>query len=111
MYKVYVKTDENGRVLAINSDAFLSTLEGWQEIDNGTGDKYHHAQGNYLTKPILDDRGLFNYKWHNGKLVERTASEKNAEYVEPVKRPSLDERMESIEKAITLLKKLLGVNL
>ena len=39
-YKVYVKTDEKGRITAINSDVFLHTLEGWQEIDRGNGDRY-----------------------------------------------------------------------
>lgn len=57
-YKVYVKTDDKNRITAVNSSAFLSSLEGWQEIDSGFGDKYHHAQGNYFDQPIMDDRGI-----------------------------------------------------
>ena len=30
-YKVYVKTDENNRITAINSNAFLSSLDEWIE--------------------------------------------------------------------------------
>lgn len=106
-YKVYVKTDENGRITAINSDAFLSSLEGWQEIDSGLGDMFHHAQGNYLDKPLFDDRGLFNYKIVDGKPVERTEEEKNAEYKPPVVLPTFEERMEAMEKGYQLLKALI----
>ena len=108
MYKVYIKTDENGRVVAINSDAFLHTLDGWQEIAKGNGDKFHHAQGNYLDKPLFDDRGLFNYKYSNGKLEERTEEEKNAEYEPPVAMATLEERMEALEKAIDVISALVN---
>lgn len=58
MNKVYAKADEDGRVIAINSDAFLTDTTGWVEIDHGTGDKYHHAQGNYLPGQLMDWRGV-----------------------------------------------------
>lgn len=102
-YKVYVKTDDKGRITAINSNAFLSSLEGWQEIDCGLGDKYHHAQGNYFDKPLFDDRGLFNYALVDGKPVERTEEEKNAEWVEPTPQPTADERITQLEEALTAL--------
>lgn len=60
-YKVYVKTDENGHIMAINSDAFLSSIDDWLEIDNGHGDKYHHAQGHYFPLSIRDDRAIYRY--------------------------------------------------
>ena len=46
MYKVFIKTDEQGRVIAVNSDAFIpeDEIENWIEIDSGSGDKFHHAQ-------------------------------------------------------------------
>ena len=34
-YKVYVQTDENNRIITINSSAFLSDLTDWIEIDEG----------------------------------------------------------------------------
>lgn len=109
-YKVYVKTDDSGRITAINSSAFLSSFDGWKEVDSGNGDRFHHAQGNYLPKPLFDDRGLFNYVFKDGRLQERTEEEKDAEYKPPVKHPSLEERLETIEKAIALLRKMLGVS-
>ena len=42
-YIVYVKTNSNGYITAVNSSAFLSDTNGWVEIDNGYSDKYHHA--------------------------------------------------------------------
>ena len=48
--KVLVQIDDAGRVTAINSDAFVSG-DGWTQIDEGEGDRYRHAQNNYLLKP------------------------------------------------------------
>ena len=50
-YEVYVQTDDANRIIAINSDAFLPALSGWTKIDEGYGDRYHHAQGNYGSSP------------------------------------------------------------
>lgn len=84
IYKVYVLPDAENRITAINSDAFLPDLTGWVQIDEGEGDKYHHAQGNYFPLPIVDERGIYRYKLDNGAAVERTAEEMDADYVEPV---------------------------
>ena len=78
-YKVYIKTDENGIVTAINSSAFLSDTTGWTELDEGTGDKYHHAQGNYLPKSLMTDDGIYQYKYTVSKFQERTEEEIQAE--------------------------------
>lgn len=78
-YKVYAKTDENGIITAINSSVFLSDTSSWTEIDEGEGDKYHHAQNNYLSAGLTDENGIFNYKLVNGKPVLRTAEEKAPE--------------------------------
>ena len=96
-YIVYVKHDEQNRIIAVNSSAFLANVDGWVEIDSGFGDRYHHAQGNYLGKPLYDDRGIYRYKLVNGQPVERTAEEMEAdyEYVEP--QPSLESRVEILE--------------
>ena len=79
-YKVYVKTDELNRITAINSSAFLSSLDGWVEIDSGVGCRYHHAQGNYLPNPIMDDRCIYRYTLEDGKPVERTQDEMDEDY-------------------------------
>ena len=78
-YTVYAKTNENGIITAINSSAFISDATEWTEIDEGVGDKYHHAQNNYLSAGLIDENGIFNYKLTNGKPELRTAEEKAPE--------------------------------
>ena len=79
-YKVYVKTNADGIITAMNSSAFLANKTGWTEIDEGEGDKYHHAQNNYLSAGLTDENGIFNYKLTDGKPVLRTAEEKAPEF-------------------------------
>ena len=74
-YKVYIQTDANNNVTAINSSAFLSDTTDWIEVDEGTGDKYHHAQGNYLPLGLMTDDGIYQYKYTDGELQERTEEE------------------------------------
>ena len=78
-YKVFAKLDENNIITAINSSAFLPNTTGWTEIDEGVGDRYHHAQGNYLPKGLVDGNGSYNYRYVDGELIERTEEEKRAE--------------------------------
>ncbi len=78
-YTVYAKTNENGIITAINSSAFLSDVTEWTDIDEGVGDKYHHAQNNYLSAGLTDENGIFNYKLTDGKPELRTAEEKAPE--------------------------------
>lgn len=86
-YTVYIQIDDASRIVAINSSAFLPSIEGWIEIDRGLGDKYHHAQGNYFPKPIYEERGIPVYKYIDGKVLERTQEEIDADYHEPVPQP------------------------
>ena len=78
-YTVYAKTDDRNVITAINSSAVLSDMTNWTEIDEGEGDKYHHAQNNYLTAGLTDENGIFNYKLTDGKPLLRTAEEKAPE--------------------------------
>lgn len=102
-YIVYVKTDDANRITAVNSSAFLRDVTGWTEIDSGYGDRYHHAQGNYFDKPIMDERGIYRYKIEDSKPVERTAEEMDADYVPPVHQPSDKERIAALEDALTAI--------
>ena len=102
-YIVYVKVDESNRVTSINSSAFLADVTGWTEIDSGYGDKYHHEQGNYFDKPLCDDRGIYRYKLVNGKPVERTQEEMDADYVPPEVKPTDAERILQLESEKKLL--------
>ena len=73
--RVYVKTDDKNRVTAISSEIFISDTTGWTEIDRGDGDRYVHAQGNYFPKPLMDENGVYRYKYTDGIVSERTAEE------------------------------------
>lgn len=74
-YIVFVKTDPAGYIAAVNSSAFLDDLTGWVKIDEGYGDRYHHAQGNYFPMPIYTDSGAYRYKLVDGAAVECTPEE------------------------------------
>ena len=97
-YSVYVKTDDVGRITAINSDAFLDNTDGWRLIDSGYGDKYHHAQGNYLPLPIVNEQGILRYKLIDGKAVERTIENIEADHIKSEYLPS---QFDIIEAQIT----------
>lgn len=74
-YIVYVKINSSNYITAINSSAFLFDVDGWVEIDNGYGDKYHHAQNNYFSQSIMANNGIWHYKLVDGTPVECTAEE------------------------------------
>lgn len=84
---VYIKTNENGIVTAINSSIFITDTSGWTLIDEGTGDRYAHAQNQYLDKPIADENGVYRYKLADGKITERSAEEMAADIPEPAEVP------------------------
>ena len=94
-YDVYVKPDEAGRITAINSSAFLSDTDGWVKIDHGVSDKFHHAQGNYFPKPIMDERGIYRYKLVDAEAVERTQEEMDVDYIPPEVAPTQLDRIEA----------------
>ncbi len=102
-YAVFVLVDDSGRIISINSDAFLADTTEWVQIDEGTGDRFHHAQNNYLPKPLYDERGIPRYKLVDGEVVERTPEEIEADYVPPEVEPTAEELlaalMEGIENA------------
>lgn len=70
MIKVYIKTNANGEITDIASSAFLEDTWGWIKIDEGIGDKYAHAQSQYLPKPLINHNGEYNYKYSNGRIIE-----------------------------------------
>ena len=113
-YVVYVKVDESNRVTSINSSAFLADVTGWTEIDSGYGDKYHHAQGNYFPQPLYDERGICRYKLVNGRPVERTQEEMDADYVPPKVKPTTEQRVNTLETTtddiILMMADLIGGN-
>ena len=83
MAKVYIRIDSSGRITDVNSSAFIAETDGWTEIDEGEGDRYFLAQGNYFPLPITDGYGVYRYKLADGVPVERTAEETENDRPEP----------------------------
>lgn len=104
-YIVYAKIADQGRIIAINSSEFLLDPTGWVEIDRGHGDRYHHAQGNYLEKPIITEGGAYRYKLIEGDVVECSAEEVGEQEAAllPAEDPTLDARVAELEEALELL--------
>ena len=105
VFKVYARVDERGRILAVGSSAFLRDLDGWVEIDQGSGDRYQHAQANYLPN-LRDVRGIPRYKIVDSKIVERTKDEIDAD-VQPVADARLLERLRALESVVDSIKRVI----
>ena len=113
-YIVYVKINSVGYITAVNSSAFLTDTSGWTEIDRGSGDKYHHAQGNYLPGPLMTEGGAYRYKLVNSKVIECTPEEiqeqEDANQPEPTPSPSdYEARIQALEAELAAAKIILGV--
>lgn len=108
-HKVFVLLGEGNKILLINSDAHLTSTAGWVQIDQGYGDRYHHAQGNYLPGPIRDERGICRYKLVEGQVEERTAEEMDADYDPSTPAPTDAERIKALEQDNADLKETLDL--
>lgn len=103
LYRVYTKINESGSIVETNSSAFLSDTTDWVQIDEGVGDRYHHAQGNYFPAPLCDERGILRYAYvPNGspKWRERTPEEMDADYVPPAYKPSAEDMLNALMEGI-----------
>ena len=94
--KVYVLTDENGRITRIEGGYTTpEDLTGWVQIDEGTGDKYNLCQSNYSPGSLYTADGIPRYKLADGKPVERTAEEIAADRAAlPEPEPSMGELLD-----------------
>ena len=92
--KVYIKIDENNCITDINSYIFLNNTEDYIQIDEGTGDKYAHAQGNYLEKSLVDSKGRYNYRYTDSKVTELTEEEKESLFPVQEPQPNREEQLE-----------------
>ena len=97
MYKVYAKVNNENYITEVNSSIFLADTDGWVEIDEGESDKYAHAQGNYLDKPIVDEQGRYNYKYLDGEVVE--VAEQDKPQIEPFKPQTSDDIWVELDRA------------
>lgn len=106
-FSVYVKLDGNGRIIDINSSLFLKDPSEWVEVARGVGDKFQHAQGNYLPKPIYNWSGIPIYKMEMGEIKERSAEEIRAD-IKPPEKTEIEKRIETIEKTVKVISDLLA---
>ena len=76
MVKVYVKVDSDSLITEVNSEIFMESIDGYALIDEGEGDRFTHAQGNYLESGLMDEQGRYNYRLLDGNAVLLTEEEK-----------------------------------
>lgn len=97
--KVYVLCDSENRIIRIDggySMINIKNVDEWTLIDEGYGYKYNLCQSNYLPGQLYDERGIPRYKLEDGKPVERTQEEMDADYTAlPTPEPTQAERTEA----------------
>ena len=98
--RVFIKTDSKNRITAVDSEIFISDTSGWMEIDKCDGDKCSHAQGNYFPKHVMDENGVYRYKFENGEISERSADEMAADMPAHEYSVSTEQRLEAMENAM-----------
>lgn len=127
-YIVYIKPDDQKRIDAVNSSAFLTNTDGWREIDRGFDDRHHHAQGNYFPQSLYDERGIHRYMTalltdesdreafhtyeYNGEtwgIYERTQEEMDADYIPPAPAKPIEKRVENVENKTAELEESLDM--
>ena len=99
--QVYVRLDQHQTITEINSSIFIKDTTDWIMIDEGSGDTFCHAQGNYLSKGLTDLNGKYNYKYDGG-LVELTDEEKQSLYPPVV----VETELEKLESRVSYLESL-----
>lgn len=101
--RVYVLCDSESRVLRLEGEYSLpADLTGWTKIDEGYGDKFSLAQSHYLDKPLYDG-AVLRYKLVDGKVVERTAEEIEADKAK-LPKPVIPKTNAELEQENKLLK-------
>lgn len=66
--KVYIKVNEDNEVTEIDSEIFIRDFTGWVKIDEGQGDRFAHAQGQYLSAPLIAEDGSYNFVYEDGEV-------------------------------------------
>lgn len=108
MSKVYILTDSENRITRLDGGYSISNVDTstWTLIDEGTGDKYNLCQSHYLDKPLMTIDGIYQYKYVDGVITERTAEEIEADRAsqpqpEPTEESIYDLCVELINKGKT----------
>lgn len=85
IYEVWAKTDERGRVLAIDGGITMVNVDTatWTKIDEGDDtERYGGCQQHYVEMPLIMDDGIPRYKLVGNEIVLRDRDEIEAEWIE-----------------------------
>lgn len=78
--RVFILVDDNNRITRIEGEYTLpQDLTNWILIDEGYGDRYNLAQSHYLDKGLATEDGIYQYKYVNETVTERTEQEIEAD--------------------------------
>lgn len=102
--RVYVLTDAQGRITRIEGEYTLpADLTDWVLVEEGAPcDRLNLAQSHYLDKPLYDG-AVPRYKLVDGKVVERTAEEIEADKAK-LPKPVIPKTNAELEQENKLLK-------
>jgi hypothetical protein len=67
--RVYIEINKDNNIIKVFSSDFEKPRATSILIDSGLGDKFRHAQTQYLTKPLMNENGTYNYKYENGRII------------------------------------------
>lgn len=79
--KVYIKVDENSRILRCEGGYTMCNIENiddWIFIDEGTGDRYNLCQSHYFDRLYTED-DIPRYKWDGERVMLRSNAEIEAD--------------------------------
>ena len=113
MSKVYIKTDDYGRVTACDggySAGNMGDVTEWTLLDEGEGDRYNLCQSNYFDA-LYTDEGVPRYKIVDGAAVLRSEVEIAEDVAAlPPPSPSPLEQAQAEAAAYKAALEVLGVN-
>lgn len=89
-----IKKDEQDRVTAMDSTAYIQDTDGWTGVESMCGEQYRHAMSAFRL-PIARPDGVYCYKYVDGSVQERTQKEMDADYAPPEETPTQLDRIEA----------------
>ena len=95
--RVFILTDEQNRVIRIEGEYTLpQDLKDWILIEEGEPcDRLNLAQTHYLEKGLMTDDGIYQYKYIDDTVTERTQAEIDADRQDIPIVPTDAERLEA----------------
>ena len=113
--RVYAKLDEQNRILAIEGEYSLSSIQNfdeWTQIEEGEPcDRLNLAQSHYFEGGLYTMDGIPLYKWDGEQVVARGEDEIEADRAaipKPPVGPTYEERLSAMESAILTMAMALG---